>query len=112
MRRILAVVLLLTAGLVYAETSFNAVSVTNTSQYLVFPTPRSAVTICNDAASAGVFYFRLFNEDDTRAAAANTHSLLAVGSCISFSKAPTQASHFKTMAFIAASTATANIYSE
>jgi hypothetical protein len=95
-----------------AETSFNTASVTNASQTIAFTTPRSGVVICNDSASAAVFYFRLFNENDTPAAATNAYSPVAVGACIAFSKAPSQSAHFKAISLYSASTATANIYSE
>lgn len=104
--------LVLAASAVYAETSFNTASVTNASQTLTFTTPRAGVVICNDSASAGVMYFRLFTEVDTPAAAAVTHSPVAIGACIAFSKPPSQPAYWKAISLFSASTATANIYSE
>jgi hypothetical protein len=104
--------LALLATVAYAETSFNTASVTNASQTITFLTPRSGVVICNDSASAGVMYFRLFNQNDTPAAATASHSPVAIGACLAFSKPPSQSADFKAISLYSASTATANIYSE
>lgn len=115
MKRLLVVLgLLLAAGVLYAETAFNSASVTATSQYVRFPSPRAAVTICNASASANTLYFRLFNESDTLGAATTSNAPLAVGACLSFSKAPTQADYFTALALVCdtAQTATAYVYSE
>ena len=99
---------------VEAETSFNTASVTQTSQYVFFQTPRSAVTICNASASANVLYFRLFNSLDTPAVATTASSPVAIGACVSFSKAPTQPTYFSALSLVCDSgqTATANVFSE
>ena len=116
MKRILAIlgIALAFAAVIYAETSFDTASVTQTPQYVNFQTPRSAVTICNASGSANVMYFRLFNTGDTQAAATTSSSVVAVGACISFSKAPTQPNYFSALSLVCDSgqTATANVYSE
>jgi len=106
----LAIVLALVTT-AWAETSF-VTATAGATQTLTFTTPRAAVVICNAAASAGVMYFRLFNENDTPAAATAAHSPVAIGACIGFSKPPSSPAFYKAISLYSASSATVNIYSE
>lgn len=114
MRRILVLVLglALVAGMGWAETKFNSVAVTDVSATVTFTTPRAGVLICNEGAN--IVYFRLFNENDTSAAATTAYSRIASGACKTFSKAPSEPAYFKAVSLIcgAGLTATATIDSE
>jgi hypothetical protein len=114
---ILALAVLLLAGAVNAELSFKALSATATSQTYTFPSPRASVMICNLGADA--IFFRLFNENDTAAAATTSYGTIAAGSatapvCMSFAKAPTEAANWKWLSVVCdtAKTATVHVYSE
>ena len=74
----LSVLAFLAVGLP-AETSYDGVSASQTVSYVYFNTQRAAVTICNSSGSGNTVYFRLFNRNDTVAAATTSSSPLIVG---------------------------------
>lgn len=119
MRRILmALALLALAVAAVAETSFVAVSATETSQYVYFTSPRSNVLICNTSTTDAA-YFRLFNQLDTPAAATTAYSNVPIATssgptCLSYSKPVTSPSYYAVMSVVMATgkTATVNVYSE
>ena len=118
MRRVLTCLIALAGllGPLAAETSFDAVDVTTTSQTLPFPTPRKGVTLCNEGTDT--VHFRLFVQGDTLGAATTAHSKLPPGTadapfCIGYKWQETLPTHYTAASFIAAaSTATVNVYSQ
>lgn len=106
---ILAFAALACVGGLVAEPQYNAVSATVTSQTITFIKPAYSVVLCNDGA--GIAYFRLFNETETPAAAAATHAAIPVGTCIEFTKGPTDAAYYRWAAILSASTSTVRVYS-
>lgn len=104
-------------GTVVGEVAFKSLSVTATSQTYTFPTPRAGIMLCNYGANAS--YYRIFDENDTPAAATTSYALLPAGSatapvCKSFSKAPTQGAYFRAISIVCdtAQTATVQVESE
>lgn len=109
---VLAVIVALAVPVV-GEVSFKSLSVTETSQTWVLPLPQSTVTICN--VGANEVYFRLFNENESPAAATNAYNYLAPGSatapfCVEISKPSTQSANWKAFSVICSAGETATVY--
>jgi hypothetical protein len=103
MRKILALaaVLLALVAVVQAETQKITVAATATSQTVPLPKPSASLTLCNLGASE--VYFRVFDENDTPAAATTAHMLLPAGSaaapfCVAFSRSVTTSAYYKWVA--------------
>ena len=111
MRKILVFLALAATGLVYAEPQFQSVSATNSAQYVVLSKAAQSVLICNDAASANIAYFRLFEEGDAPGAAVATSSPLAIGACKSFGE-PDWGKRFVSLSILSAGTSTVTIDSK
>lgn len=108
--------LMLFAELASAELGFNIVSATATNQYLYFASPRASVMICN--LGTNEVYIRLFDENETAAAATTSYPMIPAGSttqpsCLSIDKTPTSPAYFKTLAIKCdtGETATVHIFS-
>jgi hypothetical protein len=120
MRRSLAFLLLLASASAWAAVKFDAVSVTATSQTVVFNTPRANILLCNYGSNE--IYYRIFTSGETTSAAtASTASngLLVAGAatapvCISFPTPATAAGYYAAVSLICdtAETATAQIISQ
>ena len=118
MRRILLLAAVMALAVTTrGEITFQSLSVTATSQTYFLPTPRAGLLLCN--VGANEVYYRIFDENDTPAAATASFAVLPAGSaaapiCKSFSRAPTQPAFFKAISVIcaAAETATLQVESE
>ncbi len=118
MRRILAVLgLTALATIGGAENGFNSVSVTATSQTVTLQRPRANVTLCNYGTYAA--YFRLFNDNDTPAAATTSYAKLPAGTssspaCLTFAKSVTESGLYAAVSIVCdtAQTATVHILSD
>lgn len=90
MRKFYAVLLLmLFAELAGAELQFKALSATSTSQTFLFARQANSVMICN--LGANEVYYRLFDSNDTPAAATTSYPMIPAGSttapvCVSVDK--------------------------
>ena len=99
-----------------AELGFKSISVTSTSQYYYFPSPRTSVMLCNYGSDK--VYYRLFINTDTPAVSTNANALLVAGTatapiCVSFERSPSLPGNFLSLSIIAdSSTATVHVLSE
>jgi hypothetical protein len=115
MRKILtlAAVLLALVAVVRAETQLIIVSATATSQTVPIPKASDTLTLCNLGASE--VYFRVFDENDTPAAATTSNMLLPAGSaaapyCVNFSRGKTTSAPYKYVAFKCDTAETATVH--
>ena len=113
MRRaiMLALGLALLAGALWAETQYQSISVTATSQTVALKRQSASVMVCNLGANEA--YFRLFDGNDITAAATTSNILIPAGSaaapiCMSYSKSATAPGFYAAISIIcdAAETAT------
>lgn len=116
-RAIIALLLLVGAGLAFAEVyTSGPLSVTATSQTVTFASRRTSVTVINNSTSANELYFRLFTNADTPAAATTSYVELKPGESIGFTFSPvTEAgSGYTAIALVCdtAETATARVVSK
>jgi hypothetical protein len=111
-RAILLAAVLALASVAQGEVHFNSLSVTATSQTLFFAAPRSGVMLCSYGAN--IAYYRIFEENDTPAAATTANIPIPAGSatapvCKSYSKPPTAASFPKAVSIVCNTAETATV---
>jgi len=101
----------------HTEVKYQAVSATSTSQTRYFPAPVSSFLLCNYGANE--IYYRIFDENDTPAAATTSYATLVAGTatapiCKSFTRTATMPAYYKAIAIICdtAETATVQIESQ
>lgn len=95
-----------------AEMYFKSASVTGTTQTIVFK-PSNSILLCNFGTNKN--YYRLFNENETTAAATNAYPLLVAGtatapSCIGFDKGQTEVAFYRAVSLICESGETATVH--
>jgi hypothetical protein len=104
----LAALLALLIGTAWAEPYYVSVSATTTAATSFFPIDGVTVLACNDGT--GIAYVRVFNDNETPAAATSANSQIPVGACISWSKSPTTAAFYNAINVLSASTSTVRVY--
>ena len=113
-RTILALGLVLALAIPVAaeEVAFKSLSATETSQTWIFTKAASSVLICNFGANES--FYRLFNENETPAAATSASAMLVAGTatapaCIEFTKGPTESAYYKAISVICSAGETATV---